>query len=162
MDTRRVAAIAVVGLGALLALFLLWPKQPADDQALIGRAITDMAKKAAERDVNGILEHVSERYAGEGGDKRELKRYLLGYLMRSEVVTALPANLQFLSEPKDGKARIRLVVLLARKPAQKVEDLRTEELIGSHRIEADMEKEDGVWRAVNATRRDASPKDWLP
>ncbi|HEY3449641.1 MAG TPA: hypothetical protein VGK67_25025 [Myxococcales bacterium] len=161
MDRRRIAAIATAAAGVLLAAWLLWPKKPDDDKALIRAAITRMAEKAAERDVNGILENVSERYQGEGGDKRELKRYLLGYLLRSEVVTALPANVQFAAPVENGKAKVSFVVLLARKPATKVEDLRTEELVGSHRIEAEMEKEDGVWRAVDANRRDASPQDWL-
>ena len=161
MDRRRVAASAIAAAGLVLAAWLLWPKKPADDEALIRQAITRMAQEAAERDVNGILAHVSERYAGEGGDKRELKRYLLGYLLRSEVVTALTANVQLAEPVAGGKAKVSFVVLLARKPAQKVEDLRTEELIGSHHIEAQMEKEDGVWRAVDATRRDASPQDWL-
>lgn len=161
MDNRRVAALAIAALGAALALWILWPKKPADDQALIAQAVAEMAQKAGERDVGGILERVSERYVGEGGNKRELKGYLLGYLLRSEVVTALPANLQFSEPPRDGKAKVAFVVLLARKPAQKAEDLRDEELVGSHRIEAGVEKEDGVWRVVTATRRDAGPQDWL-
>jgi len=161
MDNRRIAAVAVAALGLALAAWLLWPKKPADDEALIRQAIDRMAQKAGERDVGGILEHVSARYVGEGGAKRELRRYLLGYLLRSEVVAALPANVQLTEPPQDGKAKVSFVVLLARTPASKAEDLRAEELVGSHRIEAAMEKEDGVWRAVGARRSPASPQDWL-
>jgi len=92
-------------------------EEAADDEALIRQAIAGMAAKAGERDVNGILEHVSERYRGEGGDKRELKRYLLGYLLRSEVVTALPANVQLQGPSRAARPRFSFVVLLARKPA---------------------------------------------
>jgi len=159
---RRIATIGAAAVAVLLAAWLLWPRRPLDDEAQIRRMIARTAEQAAQKDVSGIVEAVSERYRGEGGDKRELKRYLLGYLMRSEVVAAIPANVQLVQPVADGKAKVSLVVLLARTPAKKVEDLRQEELIGAHRIEADLEKEDGTeWRAVTATRRQASPEDWL-
>ena len=161
MDRRRIAALAIAAAGVLLATWLLWPSKPADDEAQIRQVVASMAQKTAERDVSGIVEHVSERYRGEGGDKRELKRYLLGYLLRSEVVTALPANVKLEGPIEGGKAKISFAVLLARTPARKIEDLRPEELVGAHRIDAELEKEDGHWRALTATRRPASPQDWL-
>jgi hypothetical protein len=159
---RRIAVAAAVAVAVLLAAWRLWPRRPLDDEAQIRQVVARVAEQAAQKNVSGIVEAVSERYRGDGGDKQELKRYLLGYLMRSEAVAAIPANVQLVEPIAGGKARVSFVVLLARTPAKKVEDLRQEELVGAHRIEADLEKEGGTdWRAVSATWRQAAPADWL-
>jgi hypothetical protein len=65
------------------------------------------------------------------------------------------------SELEETKARLSMVVLLARTPAERAEDLATGEIAGSHRIEAEVAKEDGQWRVVSARRQDAGPADFL-
>ena len=159
---RRLAAITVLVLGVLFAAWRLWPRKQEGDEAQIRRMVALMAQKAGERDVNGVLEHVSESYQGEGGDKRELKRYLLGYLLSSGAVAVIPANLQLEGPIEAGKARISLVALLSRTPADKTESLHPDQLVGAHRIDAELQKEGGAeWRVATATRRPASPEDWL-
>lgn len=158
---KRIAVVAL-GLGVMaLAAWRLWPGAPVDDETLIRAAIDDMAAKAAKKDIAGILEHVGERYQGEGGSKRELKAYLLGYLMRSGLVAAIPANVR-IELPSGDSAKVSLVVLLARTPAKSAEGVAPEQLIGSHRIEAKLAREAGSWSVVAATRRDAMPGDLLP
>jgi len=160
MSIQRIAAIGVAVLGVLLAAWLLWPKKPLDDEALIRAAIAEMAEQAGERNVSGIVEHVSESYQGEAGNKRDLKAYLLGYLMQSGAVAAVPARVDVKLEGAQA-AQVSLVVLLARTPAKKAEEIGPEQLVGTHRIEARFAKEAGVWKVVDATRRDATPGDLL-
>jgi hypothetical protein len=160
IGAKRIA-IAVGLVCLLLAAWLLWPKKPLDDEAMIREAIARMCEQAGKKDVGGIVEHVSDSYHGEAGDKRELKSYLLGYLLRSGMVAAVPARVEV--QVKGERAQVVVVVLLARTPAKKAEEVGPDQLMGSHRIEAEFVKEaPGIWRALNATRRDAAPQDLLP
>ena len=160
MSTRRIAAIALAVAGLALAAWLLWPRKPLDDEALIREAVAQMAERAGARDVAGVVEHVSDSYRGEAGDKRELKGYLLGYLMQSGAVAVLVPRLDVKLEGPTA-ASASLVVLLARTPAKKAEDVSPDQLAGTHRVEARFAKENGVWRVVDATRRDATAADLL-
>ncbi|HCF57623.1 MAG TPA: hypothetical protein DFS52_06470 [Myxococcales bacterium] len=156
---RRILAVVVVFSGLALAIWLLWPRGPEDDEALIRGVIADVAAKASQKDIGGVGEHVSESYRGEGGSKQELKRYLLGYTMRSDWVAVLPAKVEVDLAPEAKSAKVSMVVLLARTPAEKAEDLRADEVAGSHRIDAELAKEDGDWRVTTARRRDAAVSD---
>jgi hypothetical protein len=158
---RKVLAVAVALAGVALGAWLLWPKPPDDDEALIRKAVAEIAAAAAKKDIGGVAEHVSERYHGEGGSKTELKRYLLGYTMRSDWVSAVVAKLE-IGPIEGGKAKADMVVLLARKPAESADELRSEEIAGSHQIDVDFEKEDGTWRVVSAARRGATASDFIP
>lgn len=160
MTKSRIAAVGLAAAGALLAAWLLWPEGPQDDEARIRAAIEAMADRAAAKDANGILEHVSETYRGEGGDKRELKRFLLGWFFRSEVVGAIPARVE-VAPPQGDRARATLVVILARTPAKRAEDVRPDEVLGSHHLDAEFVREGDAWRVATATRRDATPADLL-
>jgi len=161
MSAKRIVAIVIAAACLSLMAWLVWPKKPLDDKALIEAAIADACEQAGNKDVNGILEHVSDGYRGEGGDKRELKAYLFGYLVRSGVVAAVPARIDV--QVTGERAQVTLVVLLARTPAKKAAEVGPDQLLGSHRIEAEFVKEaPKTWRAVSATRRDATPQDLLP
>jgi hypothetical protein len=161
MAVKRVVAIVVAVVGLPLLAWLAWPKKPQDDKALITAAIAQMCEQAGKKDVNGILEHVSDGYRGEAGDKRELKAYLFGYLLRSGMVAAVPARVDVQVEGE--RAKVALVVLLARTPARTAAEVGPDQLLGSHRIEAEFAREaPKTWRAVSATRRDAAPQDLLP
>jgi hypothetical protein len=158
----RLAAIAVAVAGVLAAAWILWPRKAASDEDLIRAAVQDMADKAGAKDVSGIVEHVSESYHGEAGDRHELKRYLLGFLLRSNAVAVLPTNVQFLAPITDNRAKVAVVMVLARTPAKTAAEVSPEQLLGSHYLEADFAREsDGVWRVVFATRRDATAADLL-
>jgi hypothetical protein len=160
MTVKRIAVVAAA-VGLPLLLWLVWPKKPPDDKALITAAVAEMCEQAGKKDVNGILEHVSDSYRGEAGDKRELKAYLFGYLVRSGMVAAVPARVDVQVEGE--RAKVILVVLLARTPAKTAAEVGPDQLLGSHRIEADFAREaPRTWRVVSATRRDAAPQDLLP
>jgi hypothetical protein len=156
---RRVLAVAVLGAGVVLAAWLLWPRPPDDDEALIRAAIAEMTRLASKKDIGGLGDHVSDGYHGEGGSKRDLKRYLLGYTMRSDWVSVLPAKVEVTLGPEPASAKVSMLILLARTPAERAEDLRAEQIAGSHQIEADFAKEDGEWRVFAARRRDARVSD---
>ena len=161
MTAKRFVAIVVALVCLSLAVWLLWPKKPLDDEAMIREAVADACEQAGKRDVSGILEHVSDSYRGETGDKRELKGYLLGYLLRSGIVAAVPARIDV--QVKGERAQVVIVVLLARTPAKTAAQVGPDQLIGSHRVEAEFAREaPKIWRALSATWRDATPQDLLP
>ncbi len=155
---RRVAAVAVVLAGVGLCAWLLWPAKPLSGEEAVRAVIADIAAKAEKKDPSGIVEHVSERYRGEAGDRQELKRYLAAYILRSDWVSVVTANVKVALE--GDKAHVSLAVLLARSPAKTAAQAQ-EALVGSHYIEADLEREGAEWKIVAATRREASAADWL-
>jgi hypothetical protein len=157
---RRAVAGAVLVVGAAVAVWLLWPRTPRSDEELIRETIGRMCGSASQKDVGGILEHVSDGYRGEGGSKDELKGYLLGYLLRSDIVSVLPGRVEV--EVRGSTARARLAVVLARVPLKTAAEASPGSLAGSHYIETELAKEaDGRWRVQTASRRDAAPLDWL-
>jgi hypothetical protein len=156
---RRALAVVLVVSAVIAAAWLVWPREPPDDEALIREAIAQVGRAATEKDVGAILEHVSESYRGEGGNRDGLRRYLLGYILRSDWVSAIPRVLQV--EVDGDTANASLVVLLARGPVADPANVRPEGLVGSHYIESGWAREAGEWRVVTATRRDASTADWL-
>jgi len=152
--------VAVAFAVAVALAWKLWPRHVSDEDQ-IRALVADVARKAGEKDVSGVMEHVSEAYRGEGGDKRELKAMLLGYLMRSGVVAVLPSNLQFTRPPAGDEAAIAFLVVLARTPAKSAADLPVDQLLGSHQIAAELTREGGVWRVTRAERRQAGLGDWV-
>ncbi len=157
---RRRLFVAVALAGAVALVWKLWPRHQSDEDQ-IRALVADVARKAGEKDVSGVMEHVSEGYRGEGGDKRELKAMLLGYLLRSGVVAVLPSRLEFTRPPAGDQAAISFVVALARTPAQNAADLPADQLLGSHQIAAELTREDGTWRVTRAERRQAGLEDWV-
>ena len=159
---KRVVAVGVGVAGVLLAGWLLWPKQPVSDEDRIRAIIAAIADSAGKKDINGIAENISESYQGEAGDKRELKRYLLGFLLRSEAITVLPTNVRILEPVAGDRAKVSVVVVLARTPAKTAEEVSPDQLMGSHLVEMSFAREPGdAWRVVSASRRDATAADML-
>ncbi|MFN7134360.1 MAG: hypothetical protein ACK4N5_19935, partial [Myxococcales bacterium] len=109
---RKPIAAAIVAGGVLLAYLLLRPSPASSDEAQIRALFRDAAEKASARDISGVMEHVAPDYRGEGGDRDELKRYLLGYTLRAEWVQALE-KVDALRIEND-RAEVTLIVLLVR------------------------------------------------
>lgn len=157
---RPVALVAgAVALALLVLVWTLRPKRPADDAQMIRDAIADMTQKAVDKDLGGILEHVSDHYNGEGGSKDELRSTLQAYIIVSKIVTAFATNVDVKVE--GGKARTSFVLVLGRTPAKTAAELRGDSLVGSHAIEATFTREGSVWRVLGASRKDASPGDFI-
>lgn len=148
--TRRLlaAGILLAGLGA--AWLLLSGGEPDSDEAQIRALFRDAADKASERDISGVVAHVAPSYQGEGGDRDSLKRYLLGYTLRAEWVQAFERIESI--EIEGTRARATLQVLLARAKATGIEAVDQGAVVGSHRIEAVLEKLDGRWLVIEARR----------
>lgn len=157
---RRAFAVVLVIAAVCGAAWLLWPKEPDDDRALIRKAIDAMALAAEKKDIGGLLEPISPRYQGEGGGKQELKSYLLGYILRADWVSVVPSNVEVTLEG-NSRAKVSLVVLLARTARDESGQVSPEGVAGSHKIDAVFEREDEGWKVVSATRQDASLGDWM-
>lgn len=158
---RRLLLMAGLILFAGLLVWLLRPKAPRSDEELIRDSIDRMAAATQKKDVSAIAEEVSERYHGEGGDKRELKTYLLAFLMRGEFVRAIPARVQ-ISLTSESAAEVSLVVVLARGDVKGEQDLRPELVVGTHKMDAHFAKEGDQWRVIDARGRDAAARDLFP
>lgn len=157
--SRRTLAIAVVIFGLFAAWMVFRSRPPPSDEDLIRAAIHDLGRLAERHDVSGIIEHVSERYRGEAGDRQELKGYLAAYLMRADWVGVMEAKVAV--EVKGDRATSSFTALLLRSPAASLADVHPEGLAGSHLIEAEWVKEEAGWKILKATRRDATTSDWL-
>lgn len=156
---KRWTGVGAFVLGAALAAWLAWPREPQSDEERIRAAIEKVAHAANEKAVVGMLEHVSERYRGEPGDRAQLRQLLFASLQRSDWVRVIPAKL--LVHVEGDEARASFVALLIRGPARDESEVRPEDLAGSHAFSVVFEREGDRWLAVDAKRRDAKPADWL-
>lgn len=156
---RRWMAAGVLGLGIAAAVWLIRPGRAPSDEERVHSAVQAVARAAGEKDLGGILEHVSERYRGEPGDRAQLRQLLFAYLQRSDWVRVIPAKLQV--QVEGDTARASFVALLVRGPAKDESEVRPEELAGSYAFEVAFQREGERWLAVDAKRRDAAPSDWI-
>jgi hypothetical protein len=108
-----------------------------DDEQV--RALIAAVEEAAEaRDTSDVLAHVSESYAGERGDKAQLRHTLRGYFLAYPKIELL-VDVESLEFPVPGLA-------------QGVVDITS--LPAGHHLKLDVEfrKNDGRWLAVRADR----------
>ncbi len=157
MSARRIVPI-VAALAAAGLLLLLWPKgeQPPEEQ--VRRVVVSMTRYAEEKDVQAILEHVSDRFrADQGMGKQELKQYLAAQLFRNRWVRVFTTDLEVkATSPTTVEMTGRFI--FGRSDAKTLEELAKESVVDSYQIDARFEREeDGVWRAAWAKYRRADP-----
>ncbi len=150
---RRVAfAVLALAGGALgwAALHRLLARPPDDEEQI--RALFASAARAVEaRRVSDAVEGVSERFQGDGLSKREVKQLIAAQAFRGEwvSVTISGARVQV-----DGDAADAVVhVVLARGGrGRSLADLLPADASAS-RLTCRLEREDGAWRVVSASRQ---------
>ncbi len=151
MTPKRVGLIfLLLAAAALIALLLIPSDAPNSDEEQVRAAIGEMARAARERDLRGVLEHVSERYRGAAGDKSELKRYLAAWIIGSAEIDVVLGPIDVTME--EGRAKASFTALLK----------SSRSALGGQRIEAVFEREGENWRAVEASWRQAEPGDLIP
>jgi hypothetical protein len=148
MSRRTLILIAVPA--ALLAVFAIrqLTREPPGDEEQIRALFTGAALAAEEKKVGDVVEAVSERFSGGGLDKRGVKGFLLGMVLRGDWVSVSIAGL---SVAVDGdRARANVDVVTARSGKGKaVADLIPQEG-AAHRIACRLEREGSDWRVVGA------------
>lgn len=158
---RKAALLAVLALvavgGGLLAARLLRP--PPTDEERIQGLVAAAARAAEERKAGEVVAAASERFAGEGLDRRGLKQFVALQILRGEWVSVSIAGTRI--EVAGNAARAAVDVVLARSgKGAKLADLLPAG--GSvHRLQLRLEREDGDWKVVRARWRPVPVQDAL-
>ncbi|MEZ4366732.1 MAG: hypothetical protein R2939_10650 [Kofleriaceae bacterium] len=107
--------------------------------ALIAGAVED----AEDGDVGGLLDRVSESYEGEGGNRKALRGYLMGLLLRGGITVKVLAQAIEVTEPT---ATAELEVVLVRGGIVGV----AQGDAGMRGLQLDLVREDGAWKVRGA------------
>jgi hypothetical protein len=143
------AALAVLLAGGFLLARLL--RAPPTDEERIQGLLADAARAAEEKRAGDVVKEVSERFAGEGLDRRGLRQLVAFQILRGEWVSVTIAGTR-LEVAGDG-ARAAVDVVLARSGrGVRLADLLPAQ--GSvHRLQLRLEREGGDWKVVRARWR---------
>ncbi|MFP2934248.1 hypothetical protein ACLESO_55840 [Pyxidicoccus sp. 3LG] len=163
LSRSRVLGVGLALLAAGAVLFF-WPRPEPSVQEAITRVVIEMTRAAEEKDVGGVMEHVSERFRSEGGggwDKRQVRGVLTAQVLRGQWVRVFMTNLEVQEvSPTQGDFQVRFI--FGRSQAERVEDLAADSVLNAYLIEGAFEKEeDGEWRVVRAKQRAINPTDLL-
>ncbi len=155
----------VVGVGlALLAgglVLALWPREEPAVKEAITREIVSMTHAAQEKDVDGVMERVSERFRGaQNWDKQQVRGILALQVLRGQWVRVFTTNLE-VTEVSPTRGDFRVKIIFGRSPGGKIEELSRDTVLSAYLIEGAFEKEDGKWRVVQARHQALSPTDLL-
>ncbi len=142
----------VAAIAAGVATYALWPRAEDSPEERIRRMVEEMANAAEERDVGGILEHVSQKFRGEEGmGKEELRGFIAGQVLRGEWVQVMPMNTEVKLTSEDS-AEFSGKFVLARSEGDVREQVRAG-AVSAYLIEGKLQREDGEWRFVSAKHR---------
>ena len=158
MTRRTLAIVAAVaaGAGALMLIRRLNTSPPPDEEQ-IRMLFADMAKAVEEKRIGDAVTCLSERFQGEGTDKRGVKQIILAHVMRGDWVSVTISGLEV--EVHGDSADAVFDAVLARNVKGKgVGSLLPSE--GTvNRITCHLEREEDGWRVVTASRREVSLRD---
>ncbi len=153
--SRRALAVAVAALAAALVLGLWRPwREPLSDEERIGALFLSAARAVEEKRVGDAVEGVSERYRGEGLDRRGLKQLVAAQVLRGEWVSVTVAGTRVKLQGDAAEAVVDVVLARSGRGAR-LADLLPEQASAS-RLDCRLEREQGQWRVVSAARRPIS------
>lgn len=142
----RPAHLILLLIGSVtLLVWGLWPAAPESDERRIVGVIDAMAAATRDRDVGDLIEHFSEKYDGELGDRDTVRRYAAGTFLRSDVL-AVPSGVEVAVQGDRAQVSLRLTLAGSRAAG-------AGETLGSHLIDAEFVREGDAWRVVSAKRR---------
>ncbi len=145
----------LLGLSALLVTVLILPacKKPMSEEDRIKTMITDTADLARQKDIKGILEHVSKDYKDpEGNDRNALKGILFVYFQGYEKVGVFVRDIQVTVNGDEAEAVIK-VILTGGEDPDTMGDV-VPKSGGGYLIDMKLAKEGGDWMVVRATWTD--------
>jgi hypothetical protein len=153
--SRRTLAAAAVGLTAAAALALWRPwRDPPGDEERIAALFPAAARALEEKRVGDAVEAVSERFRGEGLDRRGLKQLLAALVLRGQWVSVTVAGSRVRLEGDAAEAVVDVVAARSGAGAR-LADLLPEQA-SANRLTCRLERESGEWRVVSAARRPIS------
>jgi hypothetical protein len=154
--SRRAAGAVVAliaGLVGATAVRLLAARPRPSDEDQIRSLFSDAALAVEQKRVSDAVAAASERFAGDGLDKRELKRLIASQVLRGEWVSVTVAGSRVRAQGDVAEAVVDVV--MARSGPGRLADLAPADASAS-RITCRLEREEGSWRVVAAARRPLS------
>jgi hypothetical protein len=146
---RRVLLVALLALAAAGAAWRLGRPPPPTDEELIRNLYDEAVKAAEERRVSDAVVGLSERFTGQGLDKRDVKQLVAAHTLRGNWLVVRVAGLRV--EVAGERARAVLDLVASRAGAGKaLADLLPAEG-NAWRIDCRLEREPGGWRIVGAS-----------
>jgi hypothetical protein len=156
---RSRAAALLVALGVAAAALGAWRllRAPPSDEERI-RALLDRAARAAEeKRVGDAVEGVSERFQGQGLDRRALKQLIAYQAMRGDWNAVVILGTQ-VRVARDGAEAVADVALVRSGRGPDLAD-RLPAAGSTWRIEASLEREGGRWMVTGARWRPATAEE---
>jgi hypothetical protein len=152
--SRRTALLAFLLVAAAVAVWRLTRPAPPSDQESIRRLYDDAVRAAEERRVSDAVAGLSERFQGQGLDKRGVKQLVAGHALRGNWLVVRMAGLRI--EVTGDSARAVLDLVATRAGAGKaLADLLPADG-NAWRVDCRLEREPEGWRIVGATWREES------
>ena len=156
--TRRTVFLAALVLAlAGVAVWRLRVRPPTDEDQI--RALFDDAARAAEeKRVDDAVRGISERFEGEGLDRRRLRRLVLFEVLRGEWVSVSVAGAHIRVEGDQALANVDLVLARATGQGKKLAAILPGEAT-ARRLKCRLEREAAGWRVVEASGQEVTIPD---
>ncbi|WP_242346761.1 nuclear transport factor 2 family protein [Anaeromyxobacter terrae] len=152
MNRRTLVVVLALAaaLGAVIVARLARPP-PSDEERI--RALLDGAARAAvERRIGDVVAGVSERFRGEGLDRRGLKQLVAAQVLRGEWVGVSISGVRVAVDGDRATAVADAVLSRSLGAGKALVDLLPGEA-SAHRFDLVLEREAGGWRVVGARWR---------
>jgi len=153
-----VAVLAqAAALGAVAVARLAAPPPPTDEERI--RALLDEAARAAvERRIGDVVAAVSERFQGEGLDRRGVKQLVAAHVLRGEWVGVSISGVSVAVDGERARAIADAVLSRSLGDGKALADLLPGEA-SAQRFDLAFEREPEGWRVVGARWRPISLAD---
>ncbi len=161
--TRRTVAVAAAVVAAGIAAALVATRlgrEPPSDEARIRALLDDAARAAEEKRVSDAVEGVSERFHGEGLDRRGAKQLVAFQVLRGEWVSVSIAGARIAVAGDAARANVDAVLARGGAKGKPLESLLPGEA-SAHRFALRLEREPEGWRVVAAEWRPIGLADAL-
>ena len=137
------ALVLLVGVG----LAFTSCKKPISDEERIKAIIEETADRAVEKDIKGVLSHVSESYKDEeGNDRNAVKGLLFVYFQEYEKVGLFVRDIQVTVDGDEAEAQIKAILTGGEDPDTMGDVVPKSG--GGYLIDLKFVKEDGEWMVV--------------
>ena len=149
-------AAAAAGLGA--AVWLARPQEPQSEEQRILALFDGAARAAEERNTDEVIEILSERFVGDGGElagkgsRDEVKRLIAFELLRGKWVSVQIIDAKVVVRESLARAAVDAVLSRAPDPGKRLSDLLPGEY-SLNRFDLELEREGDEWRVVSGTWR---------